>query len=192
MNAPTRAPDLANCVPARAARPVAELATGARWQDLPHRDLDRVELLALAASVAADPGLWREQVAFVDGAERHYACLHRTAHVEVWVLCWTPSNDTGWHDHDISSGAVVVTQGCLVEDNLALGSASVTTEVPAGLGYSFGPEHIHRLGGRDGVPGGSVSVHAYSPPLWRMGYYEVDAAGVLRRTSVSYPEGTAG
>ena len=35
---------------------------------------------------------------------------------------------------------------------------------------------------------GSVSVHAYSPPLWRMGQYSVAADGRLRRQSVSYAD----
>jgi hypothetical protein len=37
----------------------------------------------------------------------------------------------------------------------------------------------------DGV---EVSIHAYSPPLWRMGAYAVDPDGTLRRTSISYAE----
>jgi hypothetical protein len=111
--------------------------------------------------------------------------LHRDAHVDVWVLCWTPQNDTGWHDHDVSSGAVAVVQGTLVEHNLAVGTPSIATEVPAGNVYGFGPDHIHRMVGKDA---GSVSIHAYSPPLWRMGQYAVSAGGVLRRTSVSYAD----
>jgi hypothetical protein len=35
---------------------------------------------------------------------------------------------------------------------------------------------------------GSISVHAYSPPLWRMGQYAVTDAGVLRRVSLSYAD----
>ena len=31
-------------------------------------------------------------------------------------------------------------------------------------------------------------IHAYSPPLWRMGAYEVRADGELRRHSLSYAE----
>ena len=57
--------------------------------------------------------------------------------------------------------------------------------VTAGSVYSFGPDHIHRL---TGLEAGSVSVHAYSPPLWRMGQYSVSKEGVLRRTSVSYAD----
>jgi hypothetical protein len=34
--------------------------------------------------------------------------------VDVWLLCWTPENDTGWHEHDISSGTVAVVSGELV------------------------------------------------------------------------------
>jgi hypothetical protein len=33
-----------------------------------------------------------------------------------------------------------------------------------------------------------VTVHAYSPPLWRMGAYEVADSGELRRWSLSYAE----
>ncbi len=150
--------------------------------ELPDRDLDPAELVRLAASIGRDSTLWAEHVAFSDG-QRHYVSLYRDAHVDVWVLCWTPANDTGWHDHDISSGAVAVVRGRLVEHNLAIGSAGVTTEVAAGRAFGFGPEHIHRLTGLDQ---GSVSIHAYSPPLWRMGQYAISSDGVLRRTSVSY------
>ena len=150
---------------------------------LPPRDLTEVELRGLVSTIAADESSWRPHVAFSDD-KRHYVSLHRDAHVDLWVLCWTPQNDTGWHDHDISSGAVAVTQGRLVEHNLAIGRATLETEVAAGKVYSFGADHIHRLTGRDH---GSVSIHAYSPPLWRMGQYSV-ADGVLRRQSVSYAD----
>jgi hypothetical protein len=151
---------------------------------LPGRDLDRSELLALVRELATQPDLWTEHVAFSDSA-RHYVSLYRDAHVDIWVLCWTPQNDTGWHDHDISSGAVAVVQGALVEHNLAVDGAGIAVEVSAGAAYSFGPDHIHRLTGRDA---GSVSIHAYSPPLWRMGQYSVSSNGVLRRQSVSYAD----
>ena len=150
---------------------------------LPDRDLDRHELLELARSIAADPTAWEQHVAFSDD-HRHYVSLHRDAHVDVWLLCWTSVNDTGWHDHDVSSGAVAVARGKLVEHNLAIGVESIETEVEAGDVYGFGPDHIHRLTGLDK---GSVTVHAYSPPLWRMGQYSVKD-GVLRRVSVSYAD----
>ena len=151
---------------------------------LPQRDLAPAELAELASAVAADPALWEHHVAY-DDVHRHYGSLWRDAHVDVWVLCWTPQNDTGWHDHDISSGAVAVVRGALVEHNLRVGGPERRTEVAAGEVFSFGPEHIHRL---TGLAAGSVSIHAYSPPLWRMGQYVVTDDGVLQRASLSYAE----
>ena len=148
------------------------------------RDLSPEELEVLVDSIAAHPEAWSDLVAF-DAVDRVYVSLHRDAHVDVWLLCWTPENDTGYHDHDISSGAVTVVAGELVENNLTVASGGVETRVGAGKAFSFGPEHIHRL---NGAVRGSVSVHAYSPPLWRMGQYAVSDAGVLRRVSVSYAD----
>jgi hypothetical protein len=171
-------------LPAQAAMRHEDVAAGVTLADLPARDLDPHELLELVTSIARDPSLWSEHVAFSD-EQRHYVSLHRDAHVDVWVLCWTPASDTGWHDHDISCGAVAVAQGALVEHNLTVGVPLAHTDVEEGLAYSFGAEHIHRLTGRDA---GSVSIHAYSPPLWRMGQYVLTPTGVLRRTSVSYAD----
>jgi hypothetical protein len=171
-------------VPARESAPLTAAAAPVDLDQLPDRDLDKHELRVLAASVAARPELWRAHVRF-DDEDRHYVSLHRDGHVDLWVLCWTAQNDTGWHDHDVSSGAVAVAAGALVEHNLAIGRDSVETVVTAGSVFCFGADHIHRLtGGQDG----SVSVHAYSPPLWRMGQYAVSSAGVLRRVSVSYAD----
>jgi predicted metal-dependent enzyme (double-stranded beta helix superfamily) len=152
--------------------------------DLPQRVLTRQELRELVTTIAEDPAAWQQHVAY-DDEHRHYVCLHRDANVDVWVLCWTPSNDTGWHDHDVSSGAVAVAHGEVVEHNLVVGSAALEVQVPAGQSFSFGPDHIHRM---TGVADGSVSIHAYSPPLWRMGQYAISSTGVLRRTSVSYAD----
>ena len=55
------------------------------------------------------------------GRDRHYACLHRDAHFDLWAIFWMPENDTGWHDHDVSSGAVHVVRGILVEHALRIG-----------------------------------------------------------------------
>lgn len=169
---------------ARHALPLADVPDGVTLETLPGRDLDERELTELVTALATDPARWEEHVAFSDDA-RHYVSLYRDAHVDVWVLCWTPENDTGWHDHDISSGAVAVARGTLTEHSLAIGTVPVATEVRAGSVYSFGADHIHRLTGRDA---GSVSVHAYSPPLWRMGQYLVTEDGVLKRRSVSYAD----
>ena len=175
-------------VPAELAAPLArypdDVGIPQLLRRLPDRDLTQAELEALAAAVAQQPESWAHHVAF-DGEDRVYASLHRDAHVDLWLLCWTPGNDTGWHDHDVSSGAVAVVSGELVENNLTLADGARETRVGAGRVFSFGPDHIHRL---NGAVHGSISVHAYSPPLWRMGQYAVNDAGVLRRVSLSYAD----
>ncbi len=39
----------------------------------------------------------------------------------MWAIFWLPENDTGWHDHDTSSGAVHVVSGALEEHALMHG-----------------------------------------------------------------------
>src|SRR6478752_2882091 len=92
------------------------------------RDLTPEELEVLVDSIAAHPGAWSDLVAF-DADDRVYVSLHRDAHVDVWLLCWTPENDTGYHDHDISSGAVAVVSGTLAEHNLAVVNQTIETLV---------------------------------------------------------------
>jgi hypothetical protein len=151
---------------------------------LPARNLDREELETLVAQLASDPDRWRELVAY-SNEERVFISLHRDDYVDVWLLCWTDENDTGWHDHDTSSGAVRVVQGTLTEANPRIGGQPFVRSVGAGESFSFGPDHIHRL---SGAQNRSVSIHAYSPPLWRLGVYAIDDDGVMRRRSVSYAE----
>ncbi|MCY7394980.1 MAG: cysteine dioxygenase [Nocardioides sp.] len=148
------------------------------------RDLDPEELRRLVADIASRSQDWGHHVAF-DDDDRVYVLLHRDSHVDIWLLCWTPENDTGWHDHDVSSGAVAVVSGELVENNLSITDGARETRVLAGASFCFDRDHIHRL---NGAVIGSVSVHAYSPPLWRMGQYRVDEAGLLKRVSVSYAD----
>ena len=151
---------------------------------LPGRVLELQELKQWVAELAAQPGLWEPHVRH-DTGRRHYASLYRDSDIDVWVLCWNTQDDTGWHDHDTSSGAVAVTRGAVTEATPRMGGEPVTRVVDEGRVFAFGPDHIHRMGGS---VDGSVSIHAYSPPLWRMGQYSISAAGVLRRKAVSYAD----
>ncbi|MEV6347562.1 cysteine dioxygenase family protein [Actinoplanes sp. NPDC051851] len=151
---------------------------------LPGRVLTPKELQTWVIDLAARPDLWEHLVRHDTGG-RHYAQLHRDADIDVWVLCWNLQDDTGWHDHDTSSGAVAVTRGAVSESNPRMGGEPVTRVVRAGRVFAFGPDHIHRMAGAED---GSVSLHAYSPPLWRMGQYSISPGGVLRRRAVSYAD----
>jgi hypothetical protein len=152
--------------------------------DLPARPLERSELLTLVEHVAARTELWTPHL---DPAarERTYAALHRDESVDLWAIFWLPENDTGWHDHDTSSGAVRVVEGALEEHALLVARPERRTRYGAGATFSFGPSHIHRLTCAEPR---AVSIHAYSPPLWRLGQYTVDPEGALHRVSVSYAD----
>jgi predicted metal-dependent enzyme (double-stranded beta helix superfamily) len=150
-----------------------------------HRDLERTELRELVARIAADPERWRALVRR-DSDERHFEQLWRDDHVDVWVISWASGNDTGFHDHDVSRGAVAVVEGELIEERLVLGGAPRRLRHRAGEAFDFDAAHVHRMRQDSATP--AVSIHAYSPPLWRMGSYTVGADGTLRRQSISYAE----
>jgi predicted metal-dependent enzyme (double-stranded beta helix superfamily) len=152
--------------------------------DLPDRPLERLELLRLVEHVAARRELWVPHLD-VTATERTYAALHRDASVDVWAIFWLPENDTGWHDHDTSSGAVRVVDGALEEHALLVARPERRSRYGAGTSLSFGPSHIHRLTCAEPR---AISIHAYSPPLWRLGQYTVDGEGALHRVSVSYAD----
>jgi hypothetical protein len=154
------------------------------FTSLPRRNLERTELEALVEQIERQPGLWRGLIGYSNDA-RHFVSLHRDEHVDVWLLCWTTANDTGWHDHDISSGAVRVVEGALSESAPRIGGEPAVRVVGAGETFSFGPEHIHRITGEIDR---SISIHAYSPALVRLGQYSIDDDGVMRRQPVSYLE----
>jgi len=155
-----------------------------RLPSVPGRTLSGPELRSWVRELAAHPELWEAYVRHDTGG-RHYVSLYRDGDLDVWLLCWNTEDDTGWHDHDISSGAVAVTRGAVHELRPRLGGEPRTRTVRAGRDFAFGPDHIHRM---SGVVDGSVSIHAYSPPLWRMGQYSISRSGVMRRVSVSYAD----
>ena len=149
------------------------------------RDLEVGELRELVARIAADPTTWRP-LTRPDTSARHFEQLWRDDHVDVWVITWASGNDTGFHDHDLSRGAVAVVQGEIVEERLVVGGPSRRLTRRAGDAFDFDASHVHRMHHDLRQP--TVSIHAYSPPLWRMGTYAVDPDGTLRRTSISYAE----
>ena len=143
------------------------------------------ELVGFVQRLASRPEEWAHLVEH-DRAARTYSELLRTDEVAAWLICWMDEQDTGFHDHDVSAGAVAVVSGSVREDRLVLGAPPATRVVHAGGSFSFEASDIHRVQHAGGEP--AVTLHAYSPPLWRMGTYEVQPEGRLLRHSVSYAE----
>jgi predicted metal-dependent enzyme (double-stranded beta helix superfamily) len=149
------------------------------------RDLDRAELQALVDRLAAAPEQWAHLVRHDPGA-RTYEELRRDEHVAVWLICWMEDHDTGFHDHDRSAGAVAVAGGAVREERLLLGAGTAARTVEAGGSFTFAASDIHRV--LHAGTGPAVTIHAYSPPLSRMGAYEIAPTGELARHSISYAE----
>jgi predicted metal-dependent enzyme (double-stranded beta helix superfamily) len=154
----------------------------------PGEDLSRPQLVELVAALGEEQGLWEHLVQH-DPDERYFTQLYRDAHVDVWLICWLNQQDTGYHDHDISSGAVKVCDGVLAEDRFHFDGGALretTRDREAGAVFDFDAAYIHRMRHPGGEP--ATSVHVYSPALWRMGYYERDPNGDLCRTSITYAD----
>jgi hypothetical protein len=144
--------------------------------------LDPERLRSLVEELAASPGAWSARVRH-DPAERVTELLWRDERVEVWLICWSgEEHDTGFHDHDESNGALAVARGELVEERLAL-SGAIRRPVAAGGSLAFPASHVHRVQGVG--TGEAISIHAYSPPLRRLGVYSVGDDGALRREPVA-------
>lgn len=144
--------------------------------------LERTQLREMVAALAADPAPWAHLVRH-DPARRVFECLRLDEHVEIWLICWMPGHDTGFHDHDLSSGAVVVAQGAVVEERLRVGGPPSVRRCIPGDVFDFSPVDIHRVVHAGTRP--ATTLHAYSPPLRRMGAYLVQPGGALERHPLS-------
>lgn len=152
-------------------------------------DLSRPALARLATEIGDARQLWGPHERH-DPDERFYQQLYRDPNVDVWLICWLPGQDTGYHDHDRSSGAVYVCRGALYEDYFqrdADGWIREKTNVhEAGGHFHFDAADIHGVRHAGEEP--ATSIHVYSPALWRMGHYEPDGRGVLRRVAITYAD----
>jgi predicted metal-dependent enzyme (double-stranded beta helix superfamily) len=134
--------------------------------------LDSVRLDSITREYAARSALWASDLHF-RADERWSVRLHADADVDVWLITWLQEQSTSLHDHGDSAGAFTVVRGTLREYL----PSSREYEVAAGSTRSFSPGYVHDV--YNPYPEPAVSVHAYSPPLSRMSYYELGSAGEL-------------
>jgi quercetin dioxygenase-like cupin family protein len=105
-----------------------------------------------------------------DPDERWHQRIYRDRRVDVWLISWLPSQGTQLHDHGGSSGSFTVLDGSLTE--AVVGSGRLRdTERSAGDSVGFGPRYVHDVRNLSDAP--AVSVHAYSPPLTSMTFYDL-------------------
>lgn len=157
--------------PAELARQAGELVPGEGFLTLD-------ELEKLVADVVQRPDLW-QPLTVADPERRRYRLLYEDSRIDLWVLSWMPGQGTGFHDHDLSGVGLAVAQGQVIERQMLLPTGATRLQLKAGDTRRGGPGYIHSVGWGEGEP--AVTIHAYSPPLIRVGQFRVDDAGVLER-----------
>ena len=139
-------------------------------------------LLDLVGAVADDPSRWRAAVRF-DAGRRHWSRLPAPAGAELWLLTWLPDQSTDLHDHGPSAAALTVVAGLLEEVRAGADGRRSRTVLSRGDGVQLAPGVVHDVGNRGTAP--AVSVHAYSPPLSSMSFYETSPSGLHRVRTVA-------
>lgn len=120
--------------------------------------------------------------------DRWFTRLHGDEALDVWLISWVPDRSTELHDHGRSLGALTVVSGALKETRWN-GRAFKRRRLTAGDQAAFPLGWVHDVvwapDRHTAAPIAQVvptlSVHAYSPPLTVMSYYEVTYRNALRR-----------
>jgi hypothetical protein len=126
--------------------------------------------------------------------DRWFTRLSGDDELDVWLISWVPDRSTELHDHGGSLGALTVVSGALSETRWD-GDSLRRRRLVAGDQAAFPLGWVHDVTwARDTVTLGrpTLSVHAYSPPLTAMSYYDVTERNTLRRnrTELTHkPEG---
>lgn len=136
----------------------------------------------LALDLAADTAKWRHLVRH-DRERRVFAPLDAGPYAGAWLICWMHGHDTGFHDHDHSSGAVAVVAGRVREERIGAGFQVTGRTYRAGESFSFVAGDIHRMLHAGLEP--AVSIHVYSPKLQIMGAYAF-GNGAMQRHQLDY------
>jgi len=111
----------------------------------------------------------------LDTRSRSWRLMARTPDFDAWLIAWPKGGKVELHDHGVSTGAVIVISGALVEavprrddtGRLTL----VRRELQAGAMLGFGAGHVHDVTNESDEH--ALSLHVYSPALTSMTFYEL-------------------
>jgi hypothetical protein len=149
-----------------------------------HQPPESHEPQEIAERMGRQQKLWRPLVRF--GEPRFAVRLVAGSGWEAWLLSWLPGQSTRLHDHGGSAGAFTVVDGELDESVLVPRASAnggkprlelATRRYRTGEIRAFGPDHVHDVAARAGVP--AVSLHVYRPRLSAMTRYALDPDGDL-------------
>jgi hypothetical protein len=118
-----------------------------------------------------------------DDQERWHQRLYRDQRVDVWLISWLPTQGTDLHDHGGSCGAFTVLDGVLNEAVVSGGTHLLDNVHASGTSVGFGKHYVHDVRNLGSEP--AISVHAYSPPLTTMTFYDLAEGKLEAITSVA-------
>ena len=122
-----------------------------------------------------------------DEEERWHQRIYRDQRVDIWLISWLPTQGTQLHDHGGSAGAFTVLSGTLTESvpsGYADGRMRIRDNTrAAGETVKFGRHYVHDVHNTSSAA--AVSVHAYSPPLTTMNFYDVDGGDIVKIASMA-------
>lgn len=114
--------------------------------------------------------------------DRWFARLQSDDEVDIWLISWARGHATELHDHGGSLGALTLLSGSLDEfrwDGEQLRRRRLDAGDQAGFPLGWVHDVVWAPGSTPAGP--TLSVHAYSPPLTVMSYYEVTGSSTLRK-----------
>jgi hypothetical protein len=126
----------------------------------------------------------------VPDAARWFTRIYGDDELDIWLISWVPGHATELHDHGGSLGALTVLSGSLNEfrwDGRELRRRRLDAGDQAGfpLGWVhdvvWAPRPAPQPAATATPAQPTLSVHAYSPPLTAMSYYEITDRNTLRR-----------
>jgi mannose-6-phosphate isomerase-like protein (cupin superfamily) len=132
------------------------------------------QLADLVREVARDLSSWQPRVCFRRD-ERWWTRLSGDETVDVWLLTWVQDTGTDLHDHGDSAAAFTVVSGILDEVRPDGSGGLATTRLRAGQVRTVEPGAVHDV--RNPHLRAAISIHAYSPPLREMTFYNHTATG---------------
>jgi rhodanese-related sulfurtransferase len=121
----------------------------------------------IATSIANAPELWSARVLH-DPRRRFFERLVATDAYDAWLVGWWPGQAIAIHDHGPSAGALIVTEGAIVETRWADDVPTARLVLAGDRPLVFGSDHVHGVANLGS--GIATSIHVYAPALTTMGW----------------------
>jgi predicted metal-dependent enzyme (double-stranded beta helix superfamily) len=140
--------------------------------------LELAELSALVRHYSREQHRWQPLVQYSPD-RRWWTRLYGDDHADVWLLSWLQDQNTELHDHGDSAAAFTVVRGELTETRSTREGTLLDSAIRRNELRWMAPGVIHDV--RNTRPQPAVSIHAYSPPLTAMTFYEQTPQGLEQR-----------